>query len=131
MSSSTIIRPMVRRVTPRHRADYAIPLSDEWKAWHENNAACMSLPEFARFLDDHIVDVADPASVQFPDEATNGFVKLLGGPARIASPAKLVELTQGISIYEDSEVTQAANLSSGRDAAQHQQQAHWTPMVSR
>jgi uncharacterized protein YfdQ (DUF2303 family) len=97
----------------RHEARYAPPLSDEWKAWHENNGESLSLPEFARFLDDHIVDVMDPATVQFPDEETQRFVKLLGGPARMATPAKLVELTQGISVFEESDVSQATNLQSG------------------
>lgn len=97
----------------RFSAGYAVPLSDEWTAWQDNNGESMTLPEFARFLDDHIVDVMPPEQVQFPDDETKRFISLLGGAAKIAGPAKLVELTQGVAVFEESDVTQATNLQSG------------------
>jgi hypothetical protein len=41
----------------RHQARHLLPLSDEWKAWAELNGEAITMPNFARFLEDHIVDV--------------------------------------------------------------------------
>lgn len=100
----------------RHRSTYSFPLSDEWKAWQEANSVGMSMGDFARFLEDRIVDVLPvPGTAGIP--ALEGdiltFVEAVGGVSKIASPAKLLEIANGLKINEESVVEQAQNVSSG------------------
>jgi hypothetical protein len=44
----------------QHRAVYAFPLSDEWKAWTKVNKNQMNMVQFAEFLEDRIIDVLAP-----------------------------------------------------------------------
>ena len=92
-----------------HRAKYAFPLSDEWKAWSASNAKSMAMSDFAAFLEDRIVDVvadADPAS-----PAAKDFVAKTGG--NIASPSKLITIARGLQVNEASVLREARNLSTG------------------
>jgi len=93
-----------------HKAEYAFPLSEEWKAWTEKNAEPMGMGEFARFLEDHIVDVSsDP--VEAFSQQSKAFVAANRGS--IASPTKLIEISLGLKVYENSVVREAKNLSTG------------------
>ncbi len=93
----------------RHRAEYAFPFSDEWKAWNEQNAKPMSMADFAAFLEDRVIDVvADGAPTT---DAAKDFVKAVGGT--MASPSKLIELARNLQVYENSVLKEARNLSSG------------------
>jgi uncharacterized protein YfdQ (DUF2303 family) len=96
----------------RHRATHAMPLSDEWQAWHAYNGKSLTMQNFARFLEDHIVDVLPSGLIQLSAEQER-FVDALGGVDRIAEPAKLMELATGLRIFEAGEVAQATNLQSG------------------
>jgi hypothetical protein len=96
----------------RHQARHALPLSDEWKAWADLNSEPITMPNFARFLEDHIIDVMPPGMIEL-SEAQEKFVAALGGSGRIADPAKLMELATGLRIYEEAQVSQATNLQSG------------------
>ncbi len=96
----------------RHEARYSVPLSDEWRAWHEHNAESLTMSNFARFLEDHIIDVLPAGAVDLSEEQRR-FVDTLGGSKRVADPAKLMELATGMQIYEEGEVTQATKLQSG------------------
>lgn len=97
----------------RHKSTFAFPLSDEWKAWQAHDKEAMSLTDFAQFLEDRIVDVEHPADATFSDERTNDFIDKLGGKGRLASPTRLLELSQGLSINENSTVKEASRLQSG------------------
>lgn len=93
----------------RHRAEYAFPFSDEWKAWNEQNAKPMSMADFAAFLEDRVIDVvADGAPTT---DAAKDFVKAVGGT--MASPSKLIELARNLQVYENSVLKEARNLSTG------------------
>lgn len=97
-----------------HRSHFAFPLSDEWKAWKAMNAEPMRMDAFARFLEDHIVDVMPTHLIQIADdEATMRFVDTLGGLGRIADPAQLMSLANNLHINEHSTISQAQVLSSG------------------
>lgn len=92
-----------------HRAVYAFPLSEEWKAWAKANGTVMSMTDFAAFLEDHIVDVvadAKPASAAAID-----FISKVGGD--IAGPSKLMEIARTLQVNEASTLREARNLSSG------------------
>ncbi len=94
----------------RHKAGYAFPLSKEWQAWISGNAKQMGMGDFARFIEDHIVDVsADP--VDMFASASQEFVKANRGT--IATPSKLVEISRGLQVYERAVIKEAKNLSTG------------------
>lgn len=98
-----------------HTTSFSFPLSDEWKAWAELNGSQMEAGTFARFLEDHIVDVMPVDNVQFSeneDEARN-FVDLLGGRGKLAEPAKLMQIASGLQVLEASHVKQAQSLATG------------------
>jgi uncharacterized protein YfdQ (DUF2303 family) len=92
-----------------HKAKFAFPLSDEWKAWAGGNKKPMRMVEFAAFLEDHVIDVLDSAT-ELPEEMSR-FVKAIGG--NIASPSKLMEIAVGLKVNEKSSVGETVNLSSG------------------
>lgn len=100
--------PMIQN--GHHRASYAFPLSPEWQAWIGMDAKPMGMVEFARFLEDHIVDVsADP--IEKFGAASQAFVKANRG--NLATPTKLIEISRGLQIYESSVIKEAKNLSTG------------------
>lgn len=96
----------------RHKATYPLPLSDEWKAWHELDKQSLSMADFARFLEDHIVDVMPVDMTAFSDEQ-DAFIRAVGGRSKIANPAKLMELATGLQVFEEGQVSQATKLQSG------------------
>lgn len=95
----------------KHRTAFAFPLSDEWKAWKATNGKSMSMEEFARFLEDRVLDVAD-VNGTVPESAKR-FVEMNGGVRNIADWALLTKLAKGLTIYENAIVTNATNLASG------------------
>lgn len=100
--------------TPRfgdHRSLFRFPLSDEWSAWNGSNAKAMSMVGFASFMEDRIVDVLDPDTGGELGEELQRFIALCGG--KIASPAKLIELSRGLQVFENSVVGEMTKLSSG------------------
>lgn len=92
-----------------HRAKFAFPLSDEWKAWIATNKKPMAMIEFAAFLEDRIIDVLDD-STALPEDMQR-FVTAIGG--NIASPTKLMETAVGLKVHEKSNVGETVNLASG------------------
>lgn len=93
-----------------HRSVYDFPLSPEWKSWMGTNGKQMTQADFAAFLEDHIGDI-DLASVDDLSEAARAFVSKVAG--EMATPTKLIELSRGLSVYENSVVREARNLSTG------------------
>jgi len=93
----------------QHRAKFAFPLSDEWKAWTSQNKKPMAMADFAAFLEDRIVDVLDDTT-NLPDDMQR-FITAIGG--NIASPSKLMEIAVGLKVHEKSQVGETVNLSSG------------------
>ena len=103
----------LRSIEAAHRADYAFPLSEEWKAWHKVDGVKMDMGEFAQFIEDHIVDVEAIADYGAINDTVKQFVQTLGGWGTVGSPSKLIELSRGLQIYENSVVKDVRNLSSG------------------
>lgn len=93
-----------------HRTAYRFPLSDEWKAWTGKNGVQMSMIEFAEFIEDRIVDV-ESIQVEDLNETMKKFVGSING--KLASPTKLMELSRGLTIYENSVVKDVRKLQSG------------------
>lgn len=90
-----------------HRAEYAFPLSDEWMKWSQM-PEWMSQADFAAFIEDRITDVIDPSNAM---PLAKKFAEDVG--ATLASPAKLLELSRGLSVHVDSKMVTKVNLGSG------------------
>jgi uncharacterized protein YfdQ (DUF2303 family) len=102
----------------KHRTSHKFPISSEWKAWAEKNAKPMDQGEFAEFLEARMLDIAPPPIIaqalekeDHPDYKIARMAQLLGG--NFATPAKLLELSRGLSVHSDEKVTQARNISTG------------------
>lgn len=93
----------------QHRARFAFPVSDEWKAWTGANKKQMAMIDFAAFLEDRIIDVLDDPS-DLPEDMQR-FVKAIGG--NIATPTKLMEISVGLKVHEKSNVGETVNLATG------------------
>lgn len=98
----------------RHRGHFAFPLSDEWKEWSAHDGKPMKMRDFAAFVEERIVDVLQmiPEEDELPEDLQK-FIAACGGEQLIASPQKLMELSRGLSVNEDSVVASAVNLASG------------------
>lgn len=96
----------------KHRALHEFPLSDQWLAWTQHNAKPMAMRDFARFLEDRIIDVIDliPSEDTLP-EALAKYISLCGG--EVASSAKLVEISRGLKVHEKGSVEESVNPSTG------------------
>ena len=94
----------------QHRGSYAFPLSDEWKAWTEQNAKAMTQAEFARFIEDRLVDVMDPASLTEGGSAAHWAGRL---GVTFATPSQLLELSRGLAAKVSSHVRGSHDTASG------------------
>jgi uncharacterized protein YfdQ (DUF2303 family) len=92
----------------QHRARYAFPLSDEWTAWKGSNGKPFGQEEFARFIEDKLASVADPA---IAGEGAKVFADLLS--CGFASASKLLELSRGLTVHVGRRIVNHANLSTG------------------
>jgi uncharacterized protein YfdQ (DUF2303 family) len=92
-----------------HRAEYKFPVSDEWKQWVGSHKRTMTQEAFAEWIEDRIIDVADPT---LATDRTKEILNALGG-VLLASQAKLLALSKGLSVHVKSELENAVNTSSG------------------
>lgn len=91
-----------------HRGVYAFPLSDEWKAWNDQNKKPLDQAAFAEFIESRLLDLADPK-----EAGTYAVDVALGLGCSLAGPSKLLELSRGLTVRVGSLVTNAANLATG------------------
>lgn len=94
----------------RHRAIYRFPVSDEWTAWSKATREPMNIQQFAEFLEDRVVDIIDPATIE-EKAATLNEAKQLG--ITLGTPQGLLEVSRGLTINVKAGVTSAHRLSSG------------------
>lgn len=93
----------------RHRALYTFPISDEWKAWTGANGNPMDQATFAGWLEDRIIDVADPGAAF---SSAKKFAEALNIPS-FASPAKLLSLSRGLSVNVEEKATNRIDPATG------------------
>lgn len=91
-----------------HRGVYTFPVSDEWAAWRAKDGVSLSQTDFATFIEDRLLDIVDP---QLAGESAKAFAVSLS--VALATPAKLIELSRGLSIRVDSKVKEVRNLQTG------------------
>lgn len=92
----------------KHRIKYSFPISDEWAFWTSKNGKEMRQDEFAAFIEARIADLGDPSTAS---PAAKEFAELIGCP--LATPARILELSRGLSVRVDSKVEAQVSLSSG------------------
>lgn len=96
----------------QHRTLYRFPVSEEWKAWTAKPIDNIGQVEFAEFLEAHIMDVLDPASLDPEGKGTlAAFCRQLG--IRPASPQQLMELSRGLTVHANHKVVQQVNVGTG------------------
>lgn len=96
----------------RHRAAYSFPVSPEWQAWTRIGERELSQRELCEFLEEHVVDVIDPARLEEESvDKTKALVGQLG--ITLASPSQVITLARGLEIKVDTKIIQTVNLSSG------------------
>jgi uncharacterized protein YfdQ (DUF2303 family) len=108
-----------------HRVVYPFPVSKEWQAWQAKNGSKMSQGDFAEFLEDRIADVMEPPTGQVIDggsDAVHDLSKSIGGT--FAGPARLMELSRGMTVSANNKVAQAVNLGSGEMTIQFAEEHH-------
>lgn len=91
-----------------HRAVYAFPLSDPWRVWTAAHGRDMDQGAFASFIEANLADV------QTPDKAgtiAQDLAVQLG--LTFATPARLIELSKGLTVRENATVRGQVNLTSG------------------
>jgi Uncharacterized conserved protein (DUF2303) len=101
----------------RHRSLYEFPFSKEWQAWVEQNTETMGQAEFAQWIEDRIMDILDPGRAL---ESAKSFAAMLN--TSFASPAKMLEISQGLELHVGQRVKQAVRLASGETTIQFDEQ---------
>lgn len=92
----------------RHRAEYAVQTSDEWKAWLGINGKLLDARTFAEFLEDRIGDVISAGE---GDAKLAAIADLLRGSW--ASAPILIGLSRSLQVSVASSVKQATTLATG------------------
>lgn len=89
-----------------HRAHYAFPITDEFKAWADQDGKPMGQEAFAAFIEEHAPELASPTKEEVKD-----FGDLFR--TEIATPSKLIELSRGLQVNVAGKVKSATTLQSG------------------
>lgn len=91
-----------------HRAHYAFPHSDEWKAWFGRNKRDLNQKQFAEFIEDRLMDLADPEKA---GERTREYVQAL--ESTLSPRSKVAEVSRLLEINIEQEFVSAQKLHSG------------------
>jgi uncharacterized protein YfdQ (DUF2303 family) len=105
--------------TPRfgdHRALHSFPLSEPWNAWAKVDGETLNHATFAELVEDRIQDIIVPpdASAKAHTDSDKQLLELLavlGG--KLAGPTRMMELSRGLKVNENSRFKSALNLSTG------------------
>jgi uncharacterized protein YfdQ (DUF2303 family) len=89
-----------------HRFSYEFPLSNEWKAWKENDGRTSSQLEFAQWVEDHIAELASPY-----DAERAQFEPLI--QTTFGNPNEIARIARGLQINVESKVSDIRTLQSG------------------
>jgi uncharacterized protein YfdQ (DUF2303 family) len=92
-----------------HRARYAFPLSEEWRAWGEAfDSEGLGQLAFAELLEDRMRDILDPANAT---QAGKEQAAELG--LALATPSTMLSLSRGLAVRVNQGVKQVVKLGSG------------------
>lgn len=88
-------------------AFYEFPVSKELAAWLEKDGTFINQGEFARFIEDRIIDMIDPLFASNKADLE----RVLSGKA--ADPINMLELSRGLEVRVKEQVKNAGRLQSG------------------
>lgn len=92
-----------------HMAEYAFPLSEEWKAWSAMfDVKQIGQADFAAFLEERITDIIEVGAIGKGAAELSASLGL-----SLAGSAAILGLSRGISIKAETRATQVTNLSTG------------------
>lgn len=89
-----------------HRVKYDFPITDEFKAWAEQDGETMSQADFAEFIEEHAAELSNPT-----EEERKEFEALFN--TKIATPSELIVLSRGMQVNVAGRVKNATTLQSG------------------
>jgi hypothetical protein len=99
----------------RHKITYAFPLSPQWLVWRQPQAN-LTQEAFARFLEDHLDDVVNPAILETvgPDGERSKTLALCDEMGiRPCSRKELMLLAKGLEARIEQEFVEKRNLDTG------------------
>lgn len=91
-----------------HRAVYPFPLSDEWTAWTRVDGQFLKQDQFAEFIEDHVMDLANPRAA---GERTREYVAAI--ECELATPAKVAQLSKELDVRVSQKIVQQTRIGSG------------------
>ena len=101
------------------RVSYTPKKSKVWETWNAKSAQNMIVPDFADFIDEHILDITEPPPVDSDNEADLRLRDLAKSfSTTIAPKAKLIEVSRGLRIHSNDEMETVVNTNSGETAIQ-------------
>lgn len=95
----------------QHKAVYAFPFSKELRAWSGNNGEKMSQLDFAMFIEQNVLDLAEPPAPDIESPALKEIRMRCGG--LYAPVNKMVELSKGIAVRADERAVIKHDLNTG------------------
>lgn len=108
----------------QHRALYPFPLSKEWNIWRQHDDKPMEQIDFARFLEDRLLEVTT-----YDPDADAGLKLVADSVAgTYATPARLLEVARSLEVNASVAVKSAATMATGEVTLQYVE-AHDTGAV--
>jgi uncharacterized protein YfdQ (DUF2303 family) len=93
-----------------HRIVYKFPLTEDFKAWINQDEKKFEQLEFAQFLEEHAAELAAPSDAEIME-----FESLFR--EKFATPAELIVLSRELEVHTQSKLKRAERLSSGERIA--------------
>lgn len=95
----------------QHKAVYAFPFSKELQAWANNNGEKMSQLNFAMFIEQNVLDLAEPPA---PDKESPALKEIRMRCGGFYAPVnKMIELSKGIAVRADERAVIKHDLNTG------------------
>lgn len=92
-----------------HCIRYEFPFSSQWQKWIVYNGESMDQAEFAAFIEDQIIDLAEPDQ-QDRQKAQDSF------STTVATPAEMMTVSRGLKVNVDTTVKSVTALKSGESS---------------
>lgn len=99
----------------QHRLVYRFPITDEFKAWTNNNGKAMDQGEFAQFMEDHAAELTAPY-----DQERNDYERLF--KCTFATPNVLIDLARSLEIHVNHQVKQGIRLQTGESVVEFKEE---------
>ncbi len=101
------------------KASYSFPLSRQWTVWKGIDNELQGQADLAQFFEDHIRDIADPATTPI-SESLQLMIDRLN--LRLGTPAKILETARGMEVRSTEKVRQAVNTDTGEQVIVYEQE---------